>query len=94
MQVMSIDRLDRLIMTTLLRQRAVIMSDSAGPVDHKQEALDTLAAARRIYDGRSDTPNAMVELIADQIPAVIHALLYVGDQIAAQRSEGQGDGSR
>ncbi|MFD1544110.1 hypothetical protein [Nonomuraea guangzhouensis] len=63
------------------------MSDSPGPVDHKQEALDTLATARGIYDGRSDTPNAMVELIADQIPAVVHALLYVGDQIAAQRAE-------
>lgn len=24
----------------------------------------------------------MVELIADQIPALVHALLYVGDQLA------------
>ncbi|MFB4279863.1 hypothetical protein ACBJ59_31560 [Nonomuraea sp. MTCD27] len=62
----------------------MIMSDSPGPVDHKQEALNALAAARSTYTDRSDTPNAMVELIADQIPALVHALLYVGDQLAAK----------
>ncbi|MFC5823995.1 hypothetical protein [Nonomuraea insulae] len=64
------------------------MSEASGPVDHKQDALDILAAAHNTYDGRSDTPNAMVELIADQIPAIVHALLYVGDQLA-KRDDGR-----
>ncbi|MEV6033590.1 hypothetical protein AB0L65_20715 [Nonomuraea sp. NPDC052116] len=58
------------------------MSEAREPVDHRQEALDVLAAARNTYGDRSDTPNAIAELIADQIPAIVHALLYVGDQLA------------
>ncbi|TMR15069.1 hypothetical protein ETD86_27650 [Nonomuraea turkmeniaca] len=58
------------------------MSEAREVVDHRQEALDMLAVARNTYSDRSDTSNAIAELIADQIPAIVHALLYVGDQLA------------
>ncbi|SDJ81588.1 hypothetical protein [Nonomuraea jiangxiensis] len=52
------------------------------PTDHRQEALDVLAAAMTSYGERHHTPEAVAIYVADQIPAIVHALLYVGDQLA------------
>ncbi|MEQ4717889.1 hypothetical protein [Nonomuraea sp. B19D2] len=75
---MTIDHLVASEIQSPREKRSPIMSEAH---DHRQEALDVLAAAMNTYGDRSDTPNAIAELIADQIPAIVHALLYVGDQL-------------
>ncbi|MER6008995.1 hypothetical protein ABT120_61430 [Nonomuraea angiospora] len=65
------------------------------PVDHRQAALNTLEAAGYGYEDRraNDDGDAAVMYVADQMKAVVHALLYIGDQIARRSTDGQHDRS-